>query len=593
MPILSPRRRMTALLSAAILFVQPPTMDAPVADAAMRGERDEVRRLLGEGADVNAAQGDGMTALHWAAANGDIELARILLPARPALEATTRIGSYTPLHLASRAGHAALVGALLRAGANPNPLTTTGGVSALHLAAASGSDETIGTLLDGGAQIDARDEAWGRTPLMFAAASNRTAAVKMLIERGADHRVATYVVRVPGIAAANQEARKVRDQMLESFRTESGGDKNWRPTPAQIDAALSAAQDVQRAGELPRDAASLGPDPAQGGGYPAQVGTQGGMTALLLAARQGHADAVSALLAGGADINQVNAGDRTTPLLIATINGHFDLARSLLERGADPNLAGEAGATPLYVALNLQWAPRSRFPQPRAQDQQKVTYLELMEAFMKAGANPNARLTKQLWYVSYTYDELEVDFTGATPFWRAAYGTDVEAMRLLMRYGADPKLTTLKPEAPARPGQRAPGPDPSGLPPLPAGGPTVFPIHAASGIGYGEGFAANAHRHVPEGWMPAVRYLVEEHGADVNARDLNGNTAMHHAAARGDNEMILYLVDKGGDVTVVNRRGQTTVDMANGPNQRISPFPATIALLEKLGAKNNHRCVSC
>jgi uncharacterized protein len=68
---------------------------------------------------------------------------------------------------------------------------------------------------------------------------------------------------------------------------------------------------------------------------------------------------------------------------------------------------------------------------------------------------------------------------------------------------------------------------------------------------------------------------------------------LHHAAARGDNEMILYLVGKGADPTVVNRRGQTTVDMANGPVQRVEPFPDTIALLEELGARNNHRCVSC
>jgi ankyrin repeat protein len=98
---------------------------------------------------------------------------------------------------------------------------------------------------------------------------------------------------------------------------------------------------------------------------------------------------------------------------------------------------------------------------------------------------------------------------------------------------------------------------------------------------------------VPGGWVPAVKFLVEELGADVNARDSNGYNAVHHAAARGDNELIQYLVSKGADVMAVSRRGQTTVDMANGPVQRISPFPATIALLEGLGAKNNHNCVSC
>jgi ankyrin repeat protein len=578
----------------ALLFLlTAPLAEAPVADAAMRGDRDAVRQLIDQGADVNAAQGDGMTGLHWAAANGDTELTRLLLGAKASVETVTRIGAYTPLHLASRAGHTAVVEALLGSGADANRVTTAGGVSALHLAATSGSAETVHALIAGGARVDARDEAWGRTPLMFAAAANRITTLRALLERGADHTVATYVVRVPGLAAADQAARKARDEALAGFRAEAGNPRGWRPTPAQVDAAMRAAHEVQRASERPRDAAALGPESDEGQGYPAQVGTQGGMTALLLAARQGHAEAVDVLLGAGANIDQVNVGDGTTPLLIATINGHFDLASSLLARGANPNLAGEAGATPLYVALNLHWAPRSRFPQPRAQDQQKVTYLELMEALLKAGADPNARLTKQLWYVSYTYNDLDIDFTGATPFWRAAYGTDVEAMRLLVRYGANPHLPTTKPPESGRGGARAAGPDPSGLPPVPTGGPSVWPIHAATGVSYGEGFVANAHRHAPDGWLPALRYLVEEHGADVNARDQNGYTPLHHAAARGDNEMILYLVEKGADVRAVSRRGQTTVDMANGPTQRISPFPATIALLERLGAKNNHRCVSC
>jgi ankyrin repeat protein len=282
---------------------------------------------------------------------------------------------------------------------------------------------------------------------------------------------------------------------------------------------------------------------------------------------------------------------------MATINGHFDLAMQLLERGAKPNLASDAGATPLFSAINTHWAPKSRYPQQHAYMLQQATYLDLMKALLKAGADPNVRLKKHVWYMSYTFDLLDVDTRGATPFWRAAYATDVEAMKLLVANGADPNIPTMKPpERARRGGGRRGGPpreDPSGLPPVPADGPGVWPIHAASGVGYGEGYAGNAHRHVPDGWLPAVKYLVEELGADVNARDLNGYSPLHHAAARGDNELILYLVEKGADVTLVSRRGQTTADMANGPVQRISPFPETVALLEKLGAKNNHRCMSC
>jgi hypothetical protein len=121
----------------------------------------------------------------------------------------------------------------------------------------------------------------------------------------------------------------------------------------------------------------------------------------------------------------------------------------------------------------------------------------------------------------------------------------------------------------------------------------MTPLHAATGAGYLQNYAGNGHRIHPAGWMRGVRYLVEELGADVNARDNEGNTPVHYAASRGDNEMILYLVSKGADVKAVNRSGQTTVDAANGPRQRVQPFPDTIALLEGLGAKNNHKCVSC
>ena len=114
-----------------------------------------------------------------------------------------------------------------------------------------------------------------------------------------------------------------------------------------------------------------------------------------------------------------------------------------------------------------------------------------------------------------------------------------------------------------------------------------------AGTGYSEGFAGNAHRYAPTGLLAAVKYLVEELGADVNAEDEDGNTAVHNAASRGDNEMIQYLVSKGADVKKINRSGQTTIDVANGPVQRTQPYPETIKLLMGLGAKNNNKCVSC
>ncbi|MDP2052558.1 MAG: ankyrin repeat domain-containing protein, partial [Acidobacteriota bacterium] len=325
------------------------------------------------------------------------------------------------------------------------------------------------------------------------------------------------------------------------------------------------------------------------------INAHGGLTPLLFAVRQGYAESTSALLAAGADVNLPSAGDQTTPLLMAVINGHFDLAQDLLDRGANPNLASVNGVTPLYAALNVEWAPKALYPQPRAHMQQKLGYLDLMKNLIDRGADVNARLKMKVWYSGYSFDLSGVDEIGASVFWRAAYASDVAAMRMLVAAGADPNVPTIKPAGRPRFGDAAEREvkDLSGLPPVAIGGPSVTALHATAGVGYGEGFAANSHRFAPTGMMAAVKYLVEELGADVNAADHDGNTALHHAAARGDNEMILYLVSKGANVMAVDREGRTTVDMANGAVQRVQPYPETIALLEKLGAKNNHKCVSC
>ena len=330
--------------------------------------------------------------------------------------------------------------------------------------------------------------------------------------------------------------------------------------------------------------------------YAELANAQGGLTPLLFSVRQGHLEGATLLLDAGAGVNAPSGSDKTTPLLMAVINGHFDLAGYLLDRGGNPNLASENGVTPLYAALNVQWAPRALYPQPRAYLQQKVTYLDMMKVLIAKGADVNARLNKKVWYSEYNFPLSGVDEIGATPFWRAAYASDVDAMKLLAAHGADPNIPTMKPAGRPRTGDAAGREtidDVSGLPPLPTGGPGVPPIVAAAGTGFGEGFAGNSHRNAPSGFLAAVQYLVEEMHADVNSRDHEGNTPLHNAAARGDNAMIEYLVSKGADVKAVNRAGETTADMANSPVSRIEPFPETIALLVKLGAKNNGKCKAC
>jgi uncharacterized protein len=558
--------------------------ESRVADAAMQGDRTAVRTLLKQGLDVNAAQGDGMTALHWAARQGDAETARMLIYAGANVRAATRLGAYTPLFMASQLGHATVIDALLKAGADPKG-TTSNGTTALMAASASGKADAVKLLIDRGADVNAKETARGQSALMFAAASNRVDAMKVLIAAGADLALTTKVVDLKTQTNPEEEAffqaQRGQRQTGRGAAPAAGARGSAEPAQAGAQAAGRGAADVAGATRQFR--------------FAELVTTQGGLTPVLFAARHGYLDAVKLLLESGAKVNQVSSGDGTSPLLMATINGQFDLAMFLLGAGADPKLASDNGVTPLYAALNVQWAPKALYPQPRAYLQQKVTYLELMKALIDKGANVDARLKKKVWYSGYNFDLSGVDEIGATPFWRAAYASDVEAMRLLVAAGADPNITTVKPAGRPRTGDggRETVEDVSGLPPVPTGGPGVPALQAATGVGYGEGFAANSHRNAPSGWMPAVKYLVEEAGADVNARDHEGNTALHHAAARGDNEMILYLVSKGADVMAVNRAGETTVDMANGPVQRIQPFPDTIALLEKMGAKNNHRCKSC
>jgi ankyrin repeat protein len=526
---------------------------ADVADAAKARDAVAVKALLKNGADVNAAQGDGMTALHWAATNGDAALTQMLLSAGANIRATTRLGGITALHMASQAGHAAVVAALVAAGADTNGATTTG-ATPLMLAARSGSAETVTRLVETGADINAKEKGFGQTALMVASGLDRADVVRLLMARGADWK----------------EASSVAD--LKSL-TSTGDDGTGRPQQQAPGGGVAGVTRGYRYNEL--------------------IGTQGGLTALHFAARQGSASAARALVEGGATVNVLSPGDQASPLLTALINGHFDLAAYFVERGADPNLVSDAGVSPLYAVLNVQWAPIAAYPQPRAYLQQSRGYLDVLKLLLDKGADPNARVRRKVWYSGYNFDQSGVDEAGATPFWRAAYAADVAAMKLLVSYGADPSIATMKLFSRRGPEDPAGGADKTGLPPIPVGGPNATPLHAAAGPGYATGFAGNSHHVAPAGMLPAVKYLVEELGANVNAVDADGNTAVHHAASRGDNEMIKFLVSKGADVKKVNRSGQTTIDVANGPVQRTQPYPETIALLEGLGAVNNHKCLTC
>jgi ankyrin repeat protein len=555
----------------AVLLATAAGSDTRLADAAQQGDKATVANLLKQKADVNGAQGDGSTALHWAASQDDLEMAKALLAAGADVKAATRISTVTPLFMASKNGSAPMIDALLNAGADAN-VVDSNGTTPLMLASASGSADAVKALLDHKAQVNVKDKAHGQTALMFAAALNRAGVIRVLMDHGADAKITTNVVK-PEKIRVDEDGNPIPDAKADAKEdTAKGGGRGGRrgggrdggdpppedsPEEKAIQELRTMAQTLAtRLDDLEKQMKASDAPPQQ----PREKGASvvGGMTALLFAARDGQMDAAKALIEKGADINQPNAGDKTTPLLMSIINGHYDLAKYFTDKGADANLADDLGLLPLYATVDVQWAPKAWFPQP-VTGQEQVTYLELMKDLMDHGANPNARLGKKLWFRGFG-DKTWVDPVGATVLLRAAVALDVPAMKVLVAHGADPDLPTK-------------------------GGDTLLMV--CSGLGWGANFSMN----VPDGWIPAVKYALEL-GGDVNAKDAKGYSALHGASYIGNNDLVKFLVDQGADVKAVAKDKNTVADMANGPNRFGIPHPETVALLEKLGSANSHNCRS-
>ncbi len=503
---------LTAAVSASFAGVSAPVAsaqtqkDTRLAAAVMNGDRAAVKALLAQKADVNAPMGDGMTALHWAAFKDDLETVTALLAAGAAASPLTRIGGISPLLMAATNGNAPMLDALIAAGATPSAAKSNG-TTALMLAAAAGGTDAVALLVARGADVHAVEAQNQQTAVMFAAAENRAGAIAALAARGADLDATSKVIDLAG-----------------KPRYDDDGNLIPPPSPAQM--------------------ARSGRGPLSG---------MGGLTALHYAARQGHAEAVKALVEAGANVNRISASDKTSPLLIAISNGHFDIGHYLLDHGADPNLSDESGLAPLYATVDAEWAPLGWAPNPLT-GQEKTTHAELMAALLAKGADPNQRLIKKLWFRSLTHDQHWVSTAGATAFWRAAQSSDVPVLKLLVAAGANPNIPTME---------------------------GTTPLMAAAGVGWG----ANFHRNLHGAWVEAAAYCLEV-GIDVNAVDRNSFTAVHGAAYRGDIEMVKLLAKHGAKLDVKSRFGYPT-DMANGPKVNAHlPIeqPETMALLLSLGA---------
>ncbi|MEI9813582.1 MAG: ankyrin repeat domain-containing protein [Acidobacteriota bacterium] len=582
-------------LAVGLFLLVPAAMFAAtdVADAAMRHDKTALNKLIAQKADVNAAQADGATALHWAVFHSDKEMVDALLNAGANPKAANREGA-TALWLASVNGDAPILKSLLFGGANANEKLPLGR-SPLMLAARTGNVEAIAVLLDFGANINAKEDARGTTPIMWAADEGHSAAVKFLIEKGADFKARSAKVertRGAALGKANDPRKQVAAQAAAQAKGLDAGNLNiirelagGNAAGAQAGAAAGqgaggrGAGGRGGAGGAGRGAGQPVPLPAEGDGgvdvadagavVPARRGAApvldgGEITPLVFAARANDLDSVKVLLAAGADINQTT-GYGWSPLLVATQNRYYKLGEYLLEHGADVNLANKGGWTPLYLATDNRNIENGDYP-VRKGDLDHLDYIKILIA---KGANVNARI-KDSTQTRTVFTNQWLDENGATAFLRASQSGDLELMKLLLAHGADPKIATEL---------------------------NVTALQVASGIGWVEGIT---YEWSEEATNEAVKMLLKL-GLDPNVQSDTGRVALHGAAHKGRTVVIQALFDAGAKLDVRdygntdNRGGKLAVhtwepvDYADGlvrvGVQSAIPHPEAGLLIRQLMSK--------
>mgnify|MGYP002629523316 CR=1 FL=1 len=524
------RRLLAGLKGAVLVLVVSITnlafAQSEVADAAMQKNNDQVRQLLRDGADVNSAQADGATAIHWAAYHGDTDLAKILLKAGANPSAANRNGA-TPLWLAANQGDAKMLDTLVKGGADANEVLPLGRTP-LMLAARSGHVDAIKVLVNHGAEVNVSESERGTTPLMQAADQGHATALAELIKQGASVATLSKPVLRDGRTAAlgNSEDPRisVRRQTLVSHCEQPTPDINImrkliiNGTNDEVMVKL-VASGVELTKEVMCSTfvrAGIGFAVAAGdnsNGFererPQREPDGGELTALIYAARSGSIDAARVLLDAGADVNQLSRYGWSA-LLAATQNQNYQMANFLIDRGADVNLANKGGWTPLYLATDNRNIEGGDYP-TRSPDMDTMEFITLL---LDKGADPNARMIESS-ETRTVFTNQWLDEEGATAFLRASQSGDVPLMKLLLQYGADPHINTTL---------------------------GVTPLSAAAGIGWVEG--------VTNEWstaqtIEAVKMLLEL-GIDPNFQADTGRTALHGAGHKGATEVVRVLVAAGG-----------------------------------------------
>jgi ankyrin repeat protein len=571
---------MKRLISSGVLFLLLPLFvfgaaSSEVADAASRGDKAALQKLVQQRADVNAPQADGATALHWAVFRSDKEMVDLLIRAGANAKAANREGA-TPLWLASVNGDAAIIGALITAGADPNEKLPLGRTPLME-ASRTGNVDAMKVLMDRGAKVNVKETLRGTTPLMWAADEGHAAAIKLLIEHGADIKAQSDLAergRGPALGKSSDPRKQVAAQGAARASGQPapglgggtgrggaaagrGGGRGGRGG-GQAGAA-GAGQDQNADFTDDGTAAAFG---FGGGGRNRAVVKDGGaLTPLVYAVRANDLDSVKVLLAAGADINQVT-GYGWSPLLVATQNRYYKLGSYLLEHGADVNLANKGLWTPLYLATDNRNIESGDYP-VRKPDMDHLDYIKLL---LDKGASVNARI-KDSTETRTVFTNQWLDENGATAFLRASQSGDVPLMKLLLAHGADPKIDTVL---------------------------HVTALQVAAGIGWVEGIT---YEWSPAQTLEAVKMLLDL-GLDPNAQADTGRVALHGAAHKGATAVVQVLVDHGAKLNIRdygntdNRGGKLAihtwepVDYADGlvrvGVQSAIAHPETGLLLRKL-----------
>ncbi len=530
--------------------------------AVMDGNLDSVERLIRQHVDVNAIERDGTNALQWAIYYENNAIVRSLLNAGADPEAPNREGM-TPLVLAAMSGNVQVVEMLLDAGAGVNH-TLANGESPLMMAARTGNLETMQLILDRGADINATENLRGTSALMWAAANRNAPAVKLLLDNGAN--IAMNSADAP--PGRNPYLAPTARNRIRGFYqgVGQGGDFGAQGELENQDLELNITREELLA-RLPQELVQeFQKEDVQVGDFGETISAApakqwGGLTALHFAVREGDLNTVKVLVDAGADVNQVSEFG-WTPLLTATQNRYYQIGKFLLEHGANPNIANEGGWNPLYIATDNRNIEGGDYP-TRKPD---MPHLDFITLLLENGANPNLRMASSTeTRTIFTHQWLREE--GATPFLRAAQSSDVELMKLLLAYGADPNINTSV---------------------------GVTPLMVAAGIAWVEGvtfeWSEQANRETIE--------MLIDLGNDVNAQDReDGRSALMGAAHKGRNYAVQMLVDAGADLSLrdigsrdsVYQLAGTTwqaIDYAEGlvrvGVQSAESHPETSALLRRL-----------